>query len=752
MKKGISPWFLTTRERFKQGGEPIWSRTFQDFSFEVDLHPDSLWVVAVREQKRCMAMRAAYTPAGDLQIIKTSHKGTITTFHLHSSIGGITVKLEFPEEGLPLVRCTSILKPTSPLTMPFWPRDLLPLQQSGESGQLQGKVHASQVGIRSGLLYFSMEKPALGSVFYFQNLSALNDYFEATHTSAADTVGGEWPELGFALPPAKEEALPAEREVTLSDFFALFNTTVPADEFQMSRQFLDMLAQVYLHLPVPKTEYPDWPGIAVKSLRDLQDCPGCWSHTDGHSFLNAYLSDYKSPPESMVQLAVLLPLLEYAKWCGEDLPIVKKIEKGLPLFFDNDIKCMVRWLPSKAEELDGSEEHKKPRVMDSWYLHHPLLNLSRMALKGDKAVEKLFLDSLDYVIKVARHFDYQWPVFYDLDTLEIIKAETKPGEGGEKDVAGSYAHIMLQAWELTKEKRYLEEAELAAKALVGNGFELFYQANNTAFTAGAMLQLWKITNEDLYLDLSNLCIANLFKNMLLWECNYGHGKFHPSFFALFPLKDAPYTAVYEELEGFAAFSHFLALSEGAPVRSSVKLLLPEFIRLMSYKAMFYYPPMLPEEMLAKEVKTGELDPKLWIPIEDMQDGWENCGSVGQEVYGAGLGFGILTRQYMRIPDAPFMVFIDYPTLRKKIKKGGPVSFQVCGDPRLCCRLRLIPEEGQALPTVTLSEDGENLIEKRTKEGHLEYQLKGNSNVVIEWKTQKKAKKTLNGKKKLQSKK
>jgi len=88
--------------------------------------------------------------------------------------------------------------------------------------------------------------------------------------------------------------------------------------------------------------------------------------------------------------------------------------------------------------------------MDSWYLHHPLLNLSRLALKGNKVAEKLFLDSLEFAIKVARHFKYHWPVFYKMDTLEMVKAETKPGEGGEKDVAGLYAHIMLQAWNLRK--------------------------------------------------------------------------------------------------------------------------------------------------------------------------------------------------------------------------------------------------------------------------------------------------------------
>lgn len=88
--------------------------------------------------------------------------------------------------------------------------------------------------------------------------------------------------------------------------------------------------------------------------------------------------------------------------------------------------------------------------MDSWYLYHSLINLSRLAMDGHKTARKLLLDSLDYAIKVAHKFHYQWPVMDNLDTLEIIRAETNPGEGGEIDIPGLYAHLMLQAWELTQ--------------------------------------------------------------------------------------------------------------------------------------------------------------------------------------------------------------------------------------------------------------------------------------------------------------
>jgi hypothetical protein len=473
--------------------------------------------------------------------------------------------------------------------------------------------------------------------------------------------------------------LEAGKTYTLSDAFVVFAEEVPADEPARVRQYLDLLAAIYLQLPKPDTHYQHWPDILQKGLNDLIDSPGCWSQVDGNHYFNAYVCDYATPPEIMVQLAILLPLLDYVEWNNSKLEVMKKVKAGLPAFYDKKIGTIVRWHPKMADSMKGEEEQKKPLVMDAWYLHHPLLNLSRLALKGDKIAKKLFLDSLDFSIRVAHHFDYNWPVFYKIDTLEVVKAETKPGVGDEKDVPGLYAHVMLQAWELTGKKRYLAEAEKAAQKLPGSGFELFYQANNTAFSAGALLRLYKITKKERYKDLSYLCLANVFKNVQLWDCNYGYGKNFPSFFALFPLSDAPYTAVYEEQEVFCAFHDYLKHAESEEIEPSVRLLLAEYIRFLVDRAVYYYPTMLPKAMLSDEVKTGEVDASLWIALEDMHDGWEKSGAVGQEVYGAGNAFGILPRHYMQVEGAGFMIYTDYPTYGFSPKKHQPAIFRLAGD-------------------------------------------------------------------------
>lgn len=736
--KTRSPWLLNVNAALNRKIlEPVYTKESAGYHLELVNLEDSIWLVVAWPRGSRIAFRLAYSPGDHLDIKKITEVDDRLELHVASLIGNYVVSVRFLSGTQPVLNFTSTLRPAAPLLFPYWPRDIVPLGASESDVLAEGRVLASQVGTRSGQLYFSMNRPKGGSVFYLQNLSALADYNQDTETSAGDTVGGEWPEIGFALPPTlKQKPLEAGKPYVLSDAFVSFSEEVPANEPAMIRQYLDMMATVYLAIPKPPTSYKHWPGILQNGLADLTESPGCWSQVDGNQYFNAYVCDYATPPEIMVQLAVLLPLMDYVEWNDSQLAIMKKIKEGLPAFYDEKYGTIMRWHPKLADKMEGEEEHKKPLIMDSWYLHHPLLNLSRLALKGDQVAKKLFLDSLDYAIRVAHHFNYSWPVFYKVDTLEVVKAETQPGKGGEKDVPGLYAHVMLQAWELTGEKRLLAEAEKAAQKLRGLGFDLFYQANNTAFSAGALLRLYKITKKEIYKELSYLCFANIFKNVRLWDCNYGYGKNFPSFFALFPLNDAPYTAVYEEQEVFCAFHDYLRHAEGEEILPSLRLLLAEYIRFLVERAVSYYPTMLPAEMLSEEVKTGEVDPELWIALEDLHDGWEKSGEVGQEVYGAGNAFGILPRHYMQVEEAAFMIYTDYPTYGFSPKKHKPVIFRLAGDGRLNCRLMVVKSGKRKLPEmiVTINDDKEPLKGRKVAGGHLEFEVAGNSKININWKT------------------
>ena len=729
----LSPWAVTASAELAQSPAPLFEQTTGKLNYKVLTTDDSVWILADMPGGGRVAFRAAYCPGGPLVLLKKkqSPQGGIE-LNLSSAIGSQKVRIFLDQSSLnPVLRYTSLLTPSKDLTLSYWPKDVLFTGKDDNPEQTAGIIHASQFGTRTGFIYMTQTKPKSATLLYLQNLSAISDYCDQTKTSLGDSVGGEWPELGFSLPPSKEP-LKAGKEVVISDAFIAFDEEVPQEEPDVMRHYLDLLAKIYLLLPKPETNYKNWPEILDKGLKDLMESPGCWSQVAGKKYFNAYVSDYETPPEIMVQLAVLLPLLDYVEWSQKDFEVMKTIKENLPTFFDEKLGTIMRWLPAAEDKLKGEEEQKVPKVMDSWYLHHPLLNLSRLALKGDKLARQLFLDSLEFAIKVARHFNYQWPVFYKMDTLEVIKAETAEGKGGEKDVAGIYAHVMLQAWELTKEKRYLDEAEKAAKTLQGYGFDVFYQANNTAFSSGALLRLYKITKNELYLDLSYMCMAGIFRNVQLWDCNYGYGKHFPKFFSLYPLNDAPYTAVYEEQEVFCALHDYLQHAQGVDILPSLKLLIAEYIRFVIDRAVYYYPTMLPGDMLEIEPKVGELDPKLWIALEDLQDGWLKSGTVGQEVYGAGNAFGILPRHYLSVPGEECMIYVDYPTVGFTAKKGKPINFKILGDARITCRMMLVKTGKKKLPefTVTLNDQKEPLKGKPVSGGNIEYLIPGDSTIRI----------------------
>ncbi|QPH40170.1 hypothetical protein [Pedobacter endophyticus] len=731
---GVSPWALSASTELAAIDEALYEFSVNNFCFKLYNTHDSVWIVALTSTGSQICFRAVFSPGAFLEITKISERTTGVDLKLASDIGNLQCTINVEPGDTPILRYTTSLQPEKDLFIPFWPKDILATGKSGRLTNDEGEIHASQWGTRSGFIYMTLPEANALSVLYLQNLTALNDYCEQTQTSLADTVGGNWPELGFSLPSAMQAPLPAGKRFVINDAIIALDEQIPQKESEMIRQYLNLLSKIYLLLPLPETKYQNWPEILRLSQKDLLDSPGCWTQVAGHQYFNAYVSDYQTPPEVMVQLAVLLPLVDYEEWSGKTLKVTKTIKDGLPAFYDEKLGTINRWLPASEDQLQMEEEQKKPGVMDSWYLHHPLLNLSRLALKGDKVCEELFLNSIKYAIKVAHHFNYEWPVFYKMDTLEVIKAETAEGQGGEKDVAGIYAHVMLQAWELTKEKRYLNEAEKSARTLKGKGFQVFYQANNTAFSAGALLRLYKITNKDIYLELSYMCLASIFRNTKLWDCNYGYGKNFPSFFALFPLNDAPYTAVYEEQEVFCAFHDYLMHADGVEVLPAVRLLIAEYIRQLVNRAKYYYPVMLPKEMLEEKPKVGEVDPKLWIALEDLQDGWLKSGTVGQEVYGAGNAFGILPRHYLPVPDEEFMVYVDYPTSNFTARKGSDIHFKVLGDERLTCRMMILKTGKTKLPEFSVrTQKSKELAPTNLKDGHLEYQLNGNQEVVIAWK-------------------
>src|SRR5215213_7948668 len=176
--KGISPWMLTLEKELRtERRSPYWTFSLRDFSFELIQGRQSLWVVARFPAGAEVAVRVAYCPDSDLTVEEIIHpddgieNGNENEFEINvdSTIGAFHIRLEFPNPDYPILRCTTKLTPRDSLFIPYWPRDLIVLGQSENMADSEGTVYTSQVGTRSGIVYFNISKPRGGTVLYFQN-------------------------------------------------------------------------------------------------------------------------------------------------------------------------------------------------------------------------------------------------------------------------------------------------------------------------------------------------------------------------------------------------------------------------------------------------------------------------------------------------------------------------------------------------------------------------------------------------------
>jgi hypothetical protein len=305
---------------------------------------------------------------------------------------------------------------------------------------------------------------------------------------------------------------------------------------------------------------------------------------------------------------------------------------------------------------------------------------------------------------------------------------------GQTDVGGIYAYVMLQAFELTDEWRYLDEARAAIDAAEGMRFELNYQANLTAWGAAACMRLWRITEEEKYLRQSYVYLASFFHNTAIWESEIGHARRYRNFLGVTALHDAPYMAMYECFDSFAAFERYLKDS-GPDLDPEVRLLLSEYCRYALDRAWFYYPDALPADAIAPRQRenNGHIDPKLSFPVEDLYVDGQQAGQVGQEIYGAGAAFVFASRAFHNVRDAPFRIFCDHFLLASERPSERALSFQLGGAEGCEASLSLIRSGRAKLPGFTVTTAGGDRIRpRRSTADRIEYHVPANSRIALAW--------------------
>ena len=632
-------------------GRRIAAVSHNDFHLEARLEGEDLWVIFSREPQDGGLGWHVSLLSSEVQVEKSESSGLLGLI-ARSSLGTHTIEIEADPSEAAMFSLTVSFRPESRLHLPYLPRDLVAIGPKGRIDRPKGRIEARQRRLNTGFCYFSLDEPDFGKVLYLQDLTALNGYFQATGTKPENAVGGEWPEVGY-LPPTHPDvttrALPGRRKTVLCRAFLLIRRFPAREEAASAWQFLDMLAATYARIERPPCVHRDWLDRSRRTLSDLSSSAKARTRHGGHTYFHPYTA--AENPDSMVQLSLLHAIREWGRWNAAPSPLEREAFSGIRRFYDAKLGALRRYLPDVGAEKDAD-------AVDSWYLYHPMGNLAALALDGEEEARRLFFDVIEYGIKTARHFNYRWPIQYKIDTFEVI-TEVAADDRGQTDVGGMYAWVMLQAFTLSGESRYLDEAKAAIAAAEGMRFDLNYQANLTAWGAVACIKLWRITGERHFLEQSYVYLASFFHNCQIWRSRIELAKHYNNFLAVTCLQDAPYMAIYECFDSFAAFEKYLDLG-GPDLIPSAKLLVSEYCRYALDRAWFYYPDALPKDGVAHDnIRNGHIDRTLSFPVEDLYPDGQPAGQVGQEIYGAGAAMIFATRAFHRLDDAPFLLHSDH---------------------------------------------------------------------------------------------
>lgn len=727
----VSPHLLDLRDLLRADAKPIAQFEIGELTVALRRTKDSVFAIIGRGRSGGLAVRAAFVPTAFDCHAQRPEQGEAARLRLTSAMGEHVITCLADRHAVERVRIVTRFTPDRPTILPFAPRDLYPLGAGDDPLRADGKVEASQRGLNTGLLYFRIDEPAFGNVLYIQNLTASNDYYRATHTVPREAVAGAWPEIGYALPVPDAKADPAEvaleagREVTLSDAVLVFRHQAPPHERESARQFVQMLGNAYDLLEPPPVEYRDWIDRAERTLRDLEQAPDATIRHYGHRYIHPYTgAEY---PDIMVQMTVVAALHQWSRWLGEPVPLEAELKAGLSKFYDEKLHTFRRYLPNVGKD-------KQADAVDSWYLYHPLLNLGTLALDGDEEARALFLKAIDYGVKAARHFNYRWPIQYDVTDFSIIEKEAPVDGRGQTDVGGVYAWVMLQAFELTDDRTYLDEARAAIDAALGLRFDINYQANLTAWGAAACMRLWRITNRDVYREQSYVYLASFLHNAVLWDSRIGHAEAYETFMAVTCLQDAPYMAMYECFDSFVAFEQYL--NDGGPdLEPEARTLIGEYCRYALSRAWFYYPDALSPEAIAQEQResNGHIDRALSFPLEDLYPDGQPAGQVGQEVYGAGAAFIFASRAFHPVEGAPFRLYCDM--LVRAVERVGDraLAVRLDGGETRTANLRLVRLKRRTLTeSVVTTADGTTIDPYATSADRVDYHVPAQGRLILTW--------------------
>ncbi|HNR67955.1 MAG TPA: DNRLRE domain-containing protein [bacterium] len=477
------------------------------------------------------------------------------------------------------------------------------------------EIYARSAPYANSLFYLHDDQVIEGTLFYFVNLTTLNSYFAGQQLAAKNCIAIESTNLGFYRPTGNRAL--TDQSLVL-DSFLFLSPGRRETQAEIADGFLNSLAAIYSLIPHPEEMDIDWQPLAQKMLADLLD-PRCRAQVNGQSLLRSYVDVPRLDcAEAITQLDLLVALSRYENAVGETDPANDDPLRILQLFFNTALQTLVNDAPNEGVSSG-----------DSWYAVHVHLGVAALAKLGHKSVQELLFKSLPELMNFAQAVDYRFPVFFNYGTHQAIS-------GREPDATGGYIYLMLDAYDLSGDQGYLDEAIKAAAALETIDFEYTYEVHMTAATCAALLRLYHHTKENHYIEASLMPLANLLRLVWWWECDYGYAKDYRTFMGLLPMAEAEVITPMEQHHSFTYLQEYLQLGRGLLPHAAVDL--TEAFLHHTPQVIYY---TLPGHLPAGAVIAGPTiyesynDRSLAIPLEDLRDGWQKSGWLGQQIYGSG---------------------------------------------------------------------------------------------------------------------
>jgi hypothetical protein len=334
------------------------------------------------------------------------------------------------------------------------------------------------VGVET-LMYFDVSEMSWMST---QNLPRFLVY-RCSNISQIERDGTQRLGIGLLANQATGNILP-EGDVS----FTYWLLQRPMTRLLTAQESVARWMQALLPLFEEKLTWPEcatsWKEFASGTAEDLQDKASAQVEVQGHIGLRAYVKAssqlWKDAPDNFELMTIadvlwpsllylrLHPSASFQRECDDLL-------EDLPAFYHPD-----------THSISNDLARGKDERADSWYpfenslIKYPMIG----SLAGSKETTDHFLDAFRTAQKMAGEYNYLFPIYYQVASLEA------EGAGTNYAVGGLYAWAAILANKLTGDQQYLEEARRAIHVLYTVPPErLFHEPQELAYGALAAAEL-----------------------------------------------------------------------------------------------------------------------------------------------------------------------------------------------------------------------------------------------------------------------